>query len=126
MRWKIYYGDGSTFSSDDGEPEEAPRLNVQIIIQDDPDKIWIAQQRADYYVWEYGRWWGKDLFGLWEHLFLYAGLSIALAGKTIGSVDYMNIWRAAKNDPMFGKKAAFARHETAFKELNQNEEINRS
>ncbi len=31
MRFKIWYGDGSTFSSDEGPWEAAPKENVQVI-----------------------------------------------------------------------------------------------
>jgi len=28
MKWRIYYGDGGTYSSDNGSAENAPALNV--------------------------------------------------------------------------------------------------
>lgn len=29
--WKIYYSDGTTFSSKDGKPKDAPKTDIQII-----------------------------------------------------------------------------------------------
>jgi len=115
MHWKIYYNDRSTFSSLDGDPEDAPTRGVQVIAQDDPRLVWVTQAKSDYYIWDDRgdgpRFWGVDLFGLWEYLFTKPGKKIALAGMTIGSFDYDEIWRDAVNDPMFGRKATFARDE---------------
>ena len=37
LAWRIYYGDGSTFSSADGAPSDAPSTNVQAIaLEADP------------------------------------------------------------------------------------------
>ena len=36
LRWIVYYQDGSTFSSEDGSPEKAPRDYVQVVMQDEP------------------------------------------------------------------------------------------
>lgn len=33
-RWRIYYGDGSTYSDRDGSPFDAPAGNVQVISQE--------------------------------------------------------------------------------------------
>lgn len=115
-RWKIFYGDGSTFSCEDGTPARAPCLNVQVIIQDDPRVVWKPIVGADYYVFEAlddkeAQWRGVDLFGLWEYLFSYPGYKIAKAGKTLHQIDYNEIWRNAVNDPKFGRKATFAKNE---------------
>lgn len=32
IAWKIFYGDGSTFSSKDGEWEDAPTTNIQVVM----------------------------------------------------------------------------------------------
>jgi hypothetical protein len=122
MHWKIFYGDGSTFSSEDGTPQRAPCLNVQVIIQEDEHLIWVSQTKADYYVWDDiggvlgPRWRGVDKFGLWEYLFLVPGYKIVKAGRTLLSIDYDKIWKAAVEDPNFGRKATFARHEKELKE----------
>lgn len=35
LTWRIYYSDGSSFSNEDGEPWEAPSVDVQIVAQGD-------------------------------------------------------------------------------------------
>ena len=48
--WKIYYTDGSTFSSDDGEWKNAPSDGVQALATAHPDfgrQVWHSN---DYYV----------------------------------------------------------------------------
>lgn len=115
MHWAIFYGDGSRFDCTMGQPKDAPGMDVQVIVQEDPDRVWISQAKADYYVWDDrgsgSRWWGVDQFGLWEYLFFAPGNKVVKAGKTRASLDYQRIWEQAINDPMFGQKATFARHE---------------
>ena len=35
MRWRIYYADGSTFSSDEGEPKDSPPWGAVLVTQRD-------------------------------------------------------------------------------------------
>ena len=46
-RWRIWYSDGSTFSSADGTWEEAPGRDVQIILFHDPDRGWTLRHGAN-------------------------------------------------------------------------------
>ena len=50
--WRIYYGDGSTFSSEDGSWEQAPSDDVQVVVVGDPSEVWgrFLEQGYDYYV----------------------------------------------------------------------------
>jgi len=62
--WKIWYDDGSTFSSEDGNPEDAPIDGVQAILQ------WLHYGNyeiipsSDYYWWLDDRWVFGDITGL--------------------------------------------------------------
>jgi hypothetical protein len=67
MNWKIYYADGAEFSSEDGNPQDAPALGVLVICQSDQDNGRYYQCRSDYYVWAGDRWWGVDIGGLYAH-----------------------------------------------------------
>jgi hypothetical protein len=114
MRWRVYYGDGSTFSDEDGTIEMTPALNVQAIVQSDPDPhgtgrhvIHGGGQRPnrvpiDYYWWDPGRgmWVGGDLFGLWDYL-TRPGWRKVLFGRTIPDQDYQAIIVRAGDDPDF-------------------------
>jgi len=115
MHWAIFYADGTRFDNRQGDPEDAPCLGVQVIAQEDEQHGWITQTKADYYIWDDRgsgpRWWGVDLFGLWEYLFISPGSKVVKAGRTLTSLDYNAIWQQAAEDPEFGRKATFARHE---------------
>ena len=80
MAWKIFYDDQDPFSSDDGEPVDAPPFGVQVIVLDDKDHGRYIQARADYYVWRDERWWGVDIGGL--HDFLIEQRLVAYEGLT--------------------------------------------
>lgn len=114
MEWKVYYGDGSTFSSRDGTPQRAPGLDVQMIVVSSHDHGW-RSVTGDYYVWDYRggktRWWGVDLFGLWEYLFTQSGYKCVLAGKMTSNKQFDKISRDAMKDPDFQKKTTFANKE---------------
>jgi len=113
--WKIYYGDGSTFSSREGTPWRAPGVDVQVIVMNDDNHGWRTQAGDDYYVWDCRggetRWWGVDKFGLWEYLFIQTGYKRALAGKTTTSERFSEIFKRASEDPDFPKKTSYASKE---------------
>lgn len=84
MNWQIWYTDHSTFTSDDGEWEDAPNRGVAVLATAHPGHHWTLHQGFDFYVW----WpaqpepWGCDLFGLWDYLIdvdeaTYAGKPLA-------------------------------------------------
>jgi len=56
--WIIFYDDGSSFSSDDGGPGDAPREGVQIIAQADQGcgLRWVHSR--DFYCWHNDDWAG--------------------------------------------------------------------
>ena len=100
--WIIYYGDKTTFSSDDGEPQDAPGTNVQIIVQRHRDKrehnglVW----KSGYYKWDYENrvWLDCDLFGVWDYLLNSPGNKTVLAGRTIDADVFEEITRLAKGN----------------------------
>lgn len=104
MDWKIFYEDGSTYSSDDGPPETAPALGVQVIVQEDLDTGRYNQSGSDYYVFRDGRWWGVDIFGLFDFLIHHAPVTF---GRTIANKDYLEIYYQAEADPAFPRRSAF-------------------
>ncbi len=72
LRWRIYYGDGSTWSDQDGPPELCPTLDVQIIVQMAPTRVLMHGGAGNpfhgYYWYEDGVWTLGDLFGMWDYL----------------------------------------------------------
>lgn len=76
MDWLIRYGDGSTFTSEDGKPWEAPREDVQrIYYRDERVDVAVAGSNPGRWGWkvdrngENGRWFGfNDLTAFDEYL----------------------------------------------------------
>jgi len=82
-RWRIYYDDGSTFSSDDGLPEDAPGYGVLAIEQDRENTVLCSQ---DFYLFrnDYGCWIEVHIEGLIDHLVTSAHHVRAVkAGRTV-------------------------------------------
>ena len=110
MRWKIYYGDGSTYNNQDGYEARAPARDVQVIVLEDKDHGWITQAGTDYYIWNHSRWWGVDLFGMYDYL-IEDGWKRVLFGRTLAKDEYQAIFKRASDDMQFERKTAFANKE---------------
>lgn len=89
--WRIHYGDGSTFSSDDGDPFEAPRRDVQAIPYEDQATGFTVISGKDFYVLEDDdRWVSVDHFGLWDYL-VRTRRPLVLFGRTITNEEYEQV-----------------------------------
>jgi hypothetical protein len=102
-RFKIYYTDGSTFSSDDGEPWQAPGLSVQIIRQYHARADFLTHGKP-FYIWKGGRWVEvENQFDLWQYWFVSKTVEpkACLAGETIEEDRFTELYLRAKNDPDF-------------------------
>ena len=112
MKWKVFYGDGTTFSNLDGSPYDAPRLNVMAIIG--PDRFtgrYIVSDK-DAYWWENDRWFGGDRRGEWDYL-CRLGPRVVLYGRSVPDEHYNAVISAALKDPTFPPKTARGRGEAA-------------
>lgn len=107
--WRIYYDDGSTFSSNDGPPEDAPALGVICIAQPDPEVGRHIVSGFDYYWFTY-EWWGGDLFGLFDYL-ITPGHKTVKFGRTVSNTDFSEIVNRAKTDSGLPEKSARRRNE---------------
>jgi hypothetical protein len=54
--WTVFYADDSTFTSSDGDPEDAPLDGVLVIIDETHGRRIV--QGHDYYAWIDGEWAG--------------------------------------------------------------------
>lgn len=104
--WKIFYGDGTAFSSEDGDPCDAPAWDVQIIVQVDPVSGRYNQTGDDYYVFRDGRWCGVDEVGFVDYLAHHCP-SIVKFGRTIGNERYYEVLKAAEADPAFPSRSGW-------------------
>lgn len=103
--WRIYYGDGSTYSSDDGAAFCAPARGVQAIVSPDELVGRFCDTQCDYYVWD-GAWLGVDHAGLLDYLGRVGFAKYVLQGRTIPGETYRAIMERARTDPGFPEKTA--------------------
>ena len=112
--WKIFYGDGSTYSNLDGSPYDAPSDNVQAIVIRDPTIGRGIVAKCDLYWWVESeqQWFGlmdKLGYGLFDYL-RQPGPKKVIFGRTVSNADYDAAIKAAIADPDFPPKSA--RHPT--------------
>lgn len=110
IAWRIYYADGTTFDSTEGEPWEAPGVGVVCIVQPDPDTGRTIQARWDWYAWHRDTrdWWGHDPFGILDQLTAdrLDRVASVKAGRTVSATEYRAIYDRANADPDFAPRSA--------------------
>ena len=89
-KWKIWYDDGTTYSSDDGLPEDAPVDGVQAILQWLPYDNYDIIPPNDYFWWLEDRWVSGSVSGL-ERCLRKRSQVILLFGRWAGSKLYYKI-----------------------------------
>lgn len=104
MLWRIYYDDGSTFSSADGEPEDAPGWGVIAINtlreeREPPGCVY----GYDYYVFDptICEWIGVDLTGFLDRSTCPAWrrrTRALLIGRTIGEIQFKQLIQRAASE----------------------------
>lgn len=105
MRWRIYYGDGTTWNDD---AFAAPARNVQMIAVADPNHGWYLCRSSDYYWYlaDSDTWQSGDLFGLFDYL-IEPGKKRVLFGRTITNREFEAILTRAYNDPEIPQKTGW-------------------
>lgn len=106
FQWKIFYGDGSTFTDSEGSAYDAPSRNVQLVVAADLEHGWSILRQFDFYWWDADCWRGGDQFGLWDYLCL-PGPKKVIFGRTINHQSYMDVFERALNDPDLPQKTAW-------------------
>lgn len=110
--WTIIYGDGSIYTSDDGDAGSAPATDVQIIVQFDEDNRWSTLAISRYYIWGWrgvNKWWSVDDAGFYDYLLNYRGWKAVLVGRWVDNETFRKLWSQAQE--MYGEKVAFAARE---------------
>lgn len=100
--WRVYYEDGSTFSSDDGPPERAPPFGFICAIGYDETGGRYIMHGWDHYCWDVAaqQWWGMDLCGLIDRLARNV-VTAYKQGRTVTKTRFQEIMQAANLDPEF-------------------------
>lgn len=118
MRWAILYRDGSMFSSDDGEPHEAPRTEVQAVFQEVPDELVraiIIRSTWGFWKWE-GAWVGVDREGMWQHQVHYPH-PLVLFGSFLTEPDWAEM-KVTIEDTLNVVKGAWLRRERGLEDVS--------
>lgn len=109
LKWKIYYGDGSTFDHTQGKAWEAPATDAQVIWQQQPEGVLIygsqSAGRSDLGWFTYRDDWGWDIHdmpGFMDYLMHYKGAKAVLIGRTIPTDAFQEILKCAIKDKTNG------------------------
>lgn len=105
MQWRIYYANGGTFSSEDGNCREAPPWGVLVIVQQDTETGRSFWKDCDFYWWVKLCWVGGDLIGLLDYL-AHCNCAKVLQGRTVPDSIYREAMRRAVNDSDFPRRSA--------------------
>lgn len=112
MKWRLYYGDGSTYSGEsDEDAYNAPTISAVILKQEcDNPRGYSLRHGCVFFCWERiqlsdgtilaeGRWGGKnDLFGLSHYYHTHQGPQKVLVGIEIHDQTYHDMSKMADND----------------------------
>jgi hypothetical protein len=128
MKWKLYYGDGTTFSDEDGTWEEAPWRGLIALVVMEPDTGWFIEEGSDGRIQAYVNpsWTdnpiGVDYFGLVDYLLEMGYMTGDMVikdippdelasygvkiGRTIDTKEFYRLRHKASNDPDLPQKSA--------------------
>lgn len=107
LAWRIYYDDGSTFSSTSGPPHAAPPCGVQAIVQADPIVGRYVIWGRDFYYFEDGHWQHADHFGLWDYLCRPGAEKVVRFGRNMVTEHFRALLRRVTQDPDFPPKSGW-------------------
>lgn len=98
--WMAFYEDGTTFSSDDGRPWEAPRFGVICLVQDDSAGKWVfyIQEKMTVLCWGWrspGEWVSCDMFGALDYFYNHPSPIAMLFGRWTTNENFEHIRRKA-------------------------------
>jgi hypothetical protein len=96
--WIIWYDDGSSFSSDDGEPAAAPRDGVQVVTCADIGSGRLIWHGSDFYCWQDDEWVPRSLLGLMDYLREPGAAKIVLQARAIAYRRFTEVYLMAVAD----------------------------
>jgi hypothetical protein len=115
MKWKVYFSDGATISSNEATAFTiVRRVGIQAIIQEDPTHGWVVLTGYDYYMWDRrggkAKWFKGNDPG-WYQYITQPGEKCVLLGEYIDTAAYNKILEQANKDLIFASKTGFAADE---------------
>lgn len=108
MKWKIFYSDGSTYSDDDGDIFDAPRQDVQAIIELDARVGWRWCSGGDYFYFDpdRGGWNSSDM--IWDYL-IRCKHPLVLIGRQMRDDEWSKLFARVKAE--VGEKTGWLKSE---------------
>ena len=101
-RWRIYYGDDSTFSDRDGSPFDAPTTNIQAVVTElgpRSKKPFKVQYGLDHHYWHKDNGWVMaDWCGFMDYMMMQTGPKAVLFGRTLRDEDFWRIVARANTE----------------------------
>lgn len=102
MRWNIWYADGSQFSSEDGDPTDAPGMGVVCMAQEVPDAHAITVSHDsfntvhgyDWYIRYDDQWFATNLMGLCQYIADGGPLAIKM-GRWVAKPLWESLYKQA-------------------------------
>ena len=112
MNWQIYYSDGTIINSENVTPSSiVKRTGVQVIIQKDREKGWLAVCGYDFFMWDDrgngAKWFRGDYAGLFQYI-TQPGSKYILLGEWVDDVVYREILQRVNKDRAFASKTGYA------------------
>ncbi len=105
VKWRVYYDDGSTFDSTQGNPDNAPPWGVICINQISVEHGRNIAAYLDYYVYDpEDGWIGIKWDGVIDRLANRLSLDGFLVGRTVSRHRFQEIMLKADKDPDFPPK----------------------
>ena len=99
VRWRLYYQDGTTFSNEDGDPQDSPPMGVVALLQ--PGASPEIMVNADWLLYrtDFEEWAECGSDGMEDHAVLW-GDRISAFRKTlwIRRPDFEEIWARMRSD----------------------------
>lgn len=114
MKWLIMYADGSVFSSDDGEPWEAPTQGVEMVYNANPSVGFKTEDSPrGFWGWrdDYG-WLGfRNDAGFWDYMYQTGFQKYPIFGRTLRDEAWHEIRKLAGEKAMGLQKSGWWRSE---------------
>lgn len=99
INWIVYYEDGSSFTSEDGGPGDAPRSGVQVVaVRDDQRTGRLLWHSADWYCWHMDEWVLRSDAGLYDYLRQPGTEKIVLQARGTTYNNFIKIYNFALAD----------------------------
>jgi hypothetical protein len=103
IQWKVWNSKFEAFDSSQGDFEDVPGWDIQVVAVRDERVGKRLHHHADYYIMVDGEWVGVDDTGLLDYLVNV--LKIVKVGRHIGTDLFRQILRVATDDPDLPKKS---------------------